>query len=218
MAIDDHSRTGVAPRALLRFDRVQRGAHWANAVLFTVLIATAIPLYFGSFFGVVLQRHSVQLVHLWTGIALPLPLVVSLLGPWGRRMRRDIHRFNYWSRDEVAWLRSLGKSRLSAEKFNPGQKLNAVFIAASILVMLVTGAILQWFRFFTISQREGATFVHDGFAFVIVVVIVGHLYMALTHRGSLRSMIDGKVTAGWAEQHAPAWLHELLDEGEISES
>ncbi len=218
MAIDNRSPAALATLKILRFDRIQRAAHWVNAVLFAVLIATAIPLYFGSFFGLVLERHTVQQVHLWTGIALPVPLLVSLLGPWGRQMRRDIHRFNYWSRDEVAWLRSLGKTTLSADKFNPGQKLNAVFIGASILVMLVTGAILQWFRFFSISQREGATFVHDSFAFLVVVVIVGHIYMALTHRGSLRSMIDGTVTGRWATQHAPAWLREVLDEDEIRES
>lgn len=211
MSIDGHARATHATVRILRFDRVQRVAHWANAVLFGVLIVTAIPLYFGSFFGVILARHGVQLVHLWTGLALPLPLLVSLVGPWGRRMRRDVQRFNYWTREEVRWMRSLGQTELSAEKFNPGQKLNAVFIAASILIMLVTGSMLQWFRFFSISQREGATFVHDSLALVIVVVIVGHTYMALTHRGSLRSMIDGTVSEHWATQHAPVWLQELRD-------
>jgi formate dehydrogenase subunit gamma len=194
---------------ILRFDRVQRGAHWANALLFGVLIATAIPLYFGSFFGVVLERHSVQEVHLWTGLALPLPLIVSLIGPWGRRMRRDVARFNYWTREEVRWLRSLARSDLVAEKFNPGQKLNAIFVAASIPVMLITGSMLQWFHFFPVSLRVGATFVHDSFSFAIVIVIVGHIYMALTHRGSLRSMIDGTVSDDWAEQNAPRWLDEV---------
>jgi formate dehydrogenase subunit gamma len=86
----------VAPAAtrraarLLRFDRVQRSAHWANAALFGALMFTAIPLYFGSFFGVVLPRHLIEQIHLWCGLALPLPLIVSLLGPWGRSMRRGV--------------------------------------------------------------------------------------------------------------------------------
>ena len=190
---------------VLRFDRVQRGAHWANALLFAILILTAIPLYFGSFFGVVLERHTVQEVHLWSGLALPLPLIVSVIGPWGRRMRRDVTRFNYWTRDEVRWLRTLGRSELEAEKFNPGQKLNAIFVAASIAVMLVTGAMLQWFHFFPVSLRVGATFVHDVFSFALTLVIVGHIYMALT-RGTLRSMIDGTVSDDWVKRHAPQWL------------
>ena len=189
---------------VLRFDRVQRCAHWANALLFAILILTAIPLYFGSFFGVVLERHTVQEIHLWTGLALPLPLIVSVIGPWGRRMRSDVTRFNYWTRDEVRWLRTLGRSDLQAEKFNPGQKLNAIFVAASIPVMLITGAMLQWFHFFPVSLRVGATFVHDVFSFALTLVIVGHIYMALT-RGTLRSMIDGTVGDDWANRHAPQW-------------
>ena len=199
---------------VLRFDRVERAAHWMIALLFILLILTAIPLLFGSFFGLVLPRFRVERVHLWAGIALPLPLIVSALGPWGRRLRLDIRRFNYWGRDEVHWLRSLGDATLRAEKFNPGQKLNALFVGASILVMLVTGSMLQWFGSFSVSQREGATFVHDGFALIIVTVIVGHVYMALTHPGSLRSMLTGTVTRQWAARNAPAWLDELDQPGE----
>jgi len=204
--------TGSANR-VLRFDQVQRFAHWANAALFTVLILTAIPLYFGSFFGIVLARHTVEQVHLWSGLSLPIPLLVSYVGPWGRRMRRDIRRFNYWTRDEVRWIRTLGKSGLQADKFNPGQKLNALFIAASIVVMLLTGSMLQWFRFFSVSQREGATFVHDSLALAVVMVIVGHLAMAFTHVDALRSMFTGTVGERWARIHAPAWLAELDREG-----
>ena len=193
---------------VLRFDRVQRGAHWANALLFFSLIFTAIPLYFGSFFGIVLPRHLIEMIHLWSGLALPLPIIISLIGPWGKAMRRDVRRINYWTREEIRWVRTLGRSRLEADKFNPGQKLNAIFVGASILVMLVTGAMLQWFRFFSVPWRSGATFVHDLFAYAIFFVVVGHIVMALTHRDTLRSIFTGWVSRSWAELHAARWLRE----------
>ena len=211
MSLTTRSTTPPAVVRVLRVDAVQRAPHWINALLFTVLIATAIPLYFGSFFGVILPRHPVEQVHLWVGIALPVPIIISLVGPWGRQMRRDVRRFNYWTHEEIAWMRSFGRSPLAAEKFNPGQKLNAVFIAASILVMLVTGSMLKWFRFFSVSLREGATFVHDCLAAGIVIVIVGHIVMAITHRESLRSIFRGTVSEPWASTHAPTWLRELRD-------
>ena len=193
---------------MLRFDRVQRSAHWANALLFGVLMATAIPLYFGSFFGVVLARHVVAEIHLWTGLALPIPIIVSLLGSWGVQMRRDVRRINLWTHEEMRWMRTLGETPLVADKFNPGQKLNSIFIAASIVMMLATGSMLQWFRFFPVSWREGATFVHDAFAFAIFLVVIGHIVMALTHRDSLRSIFTGWVSESWAARHAGAWLKE----------
>jgi formate dehydrogenase subunit gamma len=193
---------------VLRFDRVQRGAHWANALLFFSLMFTAIPLYFGSLFGIVLPRHLIEMIHLWSGLALPLPIIVSLIGPWGKAMRRDVRRINYWTGEEIRWMRTLGRSRLEVDKFNPGQKLNAIFVGASILVMLVTGAMLQWFRFFSVPWRSGATFVHDLFAYAIFFVVVGHIVMALTHRDTLRSIFNGWVSRSWAERHAARWLGE----------
>jgi formate dehydrogenase subunit gamma len=193
---------------LLRFDRVQRWAHWVNAALFGVLMATAIPLYFGSFFGLVWPRHLVAQIHLWSGVALPIPIIVSLLGPWGASMRRDVRRVNMWTRQELRWMKTLGETPIVADKFNPGQKLNSIFIGASIVIMLATGSMLQWFRFFPVPWREGATFVHDVMAFAIFVVVLGHIVMALTHRGSLRSIFTGWVSESWVATHAPAWLKE----------
>lgn len=193
---------------ILRFDRVQRAAHWANAALFGVLMVTAIPLYFGSLFGVVLQRHVIEMIHLWSGLALPLPIVVSLLGPWGHQMRRDVRRVNYWTRDEIRWIMSMGKTLLKADKFNPGQKLNSIFIGASIVVLLATGSMLQWFRFFPVPWRTGATFVHDVFAWAVFVVILGHIVVALTHRDSLTSIFTGGISDTWARAHAANWLKE----------
>jgi formate dehydrogenase subunit gamma len=191
---------------ILRFDVVQRTAHWANAVLFGVLMVTALPLYFGSLAGIVVRRHLVAEIHLWVGIALPLPILLSLLGPWGARMRTDVRRVNLWTRAEVRWLKNLGRSSPVLDKFNPGQKLNAIFIAGAILVLLASGSIMQWFRFFPITWRTGATFVHDAFAFAVFVVVSGHIVVALTHRDAMRSIIKGWVTETWAAHHAAGWL------------
>jgi formate dehydrogenase subunit gamma len=193
---------------LLRFDGVQRTAHWVNAVLFGIVMFTAIPLYFGSFFGVTFPRHVIEEIHLWSGLMLPVPILISLLGPWGRQMREDVHRFSYWTRSELRWLTSLGRSGLVADKFNPGQKANALFVGSSIVVMWATGFILQWFRFFPVSWRTGATTTHDLFAFALFAVVGGHVLMAVTHPESLGSMLDGTISERWAERHAKAWLDE----------
>jgi formate dehydrogenase subunit gamma len=194
---------------ILRFDRVQRAAHWANALLFAILMLTALALYFPSISEMVGRRALVANIHVWTGVVLPAPIVISLLGPWGRRMRRDLRRINVWTKDEVAWLRALGyRAPKVTDKFNPGQKLNAIFVGGSIVVMLATGFVLKWFRFFPVSWRTGATFVHDVFALAIFAVVFGHILFAVTHRDSLRSMFKGWVSESWAARHASEWLQE----------
>jgi formate dehydrogenase subunit gamma len=194
---------------ILRFDGVQRAAHWANALLFGILMLTALPLYFPSLSEAVGRRALVANIHVWSGVVLPVPVVVSVLGPWGAQMRRDLRRINVWTKDEVKWLRQFGRNAPEVvDKFNPGQKLNAIFIGACIVIMLTTGFILKWFRFFPVSWRTGATFVHDVLAFAIFAVVIGHILFAVTHRESLRSMIKGWVSEAWAAKHAPDWLRE----------
>ena len=73
------------------------------------------------------------------------------------------------------------------DELNPGQKLNAIFTGPPFVVMLATGVVLKWFRFFPVGWRSGATFVHDVFAFAIFNVVAGHVLFALTHPDSLRA-------------------------------
>jgi formate dehydrogenase subunit gamma len=209
---DVTAQIDAAPQSvsrIVRFDGVQRAAHWANALLFGILMLTALPLYFPSLSDVVGRRALVATIHVWSGVVLPVPIAISILGPWGAQMRRDLRRINVWTKDEVKWLRVLGRNAPRVvDKFNPGQKLNAIFVGGSIVVMLATGFILKWFRFFPVSWRTGATFVHDVLAFAIFAVVIGHILFALTHRESMRSMIKGWVSEAWAAKHAPGWLQE----------
>jgi formate dehydrogenase subunit gamma len=202
------NRTSIlGSRHILRFDRVERAAHWANALLFGILMATALPLYFVQVDRFVGRRVLVENIHVWSGVALPIPLIISLAGPWGVRLRRDIRSFNLWTAAELRWLWSLGrKSVPDPDKFNPGQKLNALFIAGSIVVMLGTGVVLKWYRFFPLNWRTGATFVHDVLALGIFIVVFGHILFAVTHRDALRSMFRGWVTESWARRNAAGWL------------
>jgi len=199
--------------SLVRFDAAERAAHWANATLFLVLIATALPLYFPSIEAAVGRRALVADIHTWCGVALPVPLAVSLAGPWGARLRRDLRRVNRWSAEEVRWLRSFGTHRVTRpDKFSAGQKLNAAFTAGAILVMLASGSVLRWFGPFPLSFRTGATFVHDVLATVIVVIVSAHVALAVTHPTALRSMVTGRVSTAWARRHAVAWLDEQSGE------
>jgi formate dehydrogenase subunit gamma len=209
---DVTTKNDADPRSMsriLRFDGVQRATHWANAFLFGILMLTALPLYFPSLSDVVGRRALVADIHVWSGVALPVPIVISLLGPWGAQMRRDVRRINVWTNDEVKWLRSLGRNAPRVrDKFNPGQKLNAIFVGGAILVMFATGFVLKWFGFFPVSWRTGATFVHDLLALAIFIVVVGHILFAVTHPESLRSMLKGWISESWASRNAPGWLKE----------
>ena len=211
--------TAKGSSSLLRFDRVERAAHWANATLFSTLMLTSLPLYFSQIEAHVGRRHLIVEIHVWAGVLLPAPLLVSLVGPWGARLRADLRRASLWSAAEVSWLRTLGRSNLRIrDKFNPGQKANVLFIGAMIVLTLGTGSIMNWVRYFPLEWRTGATFVHDVCALAIFLVVFGHVGFALTHPQALRSIFTGRVSRAWAERNANGWCAEELGTADDAEA
>jgi formate dehydrogenase subunit gamma len=197
-------------RKILRFDRVERVAHWTNATLFLILIATGASLKVAGLSTIVANRHTVKEIHVYSGLLLPFPVLLGIAFPIGRQFRRDLARFNRWTNDDKRWWSRRTRADVQLGKFNPGQKLNAIFIGASIVVMLMTGAIMRWPDRFSDSWRTGATFVHDSTWLALIIVIVGHIGFALRDSDSLRSMIKGWVPESWARRERPRWWAEVV--------
>jgi formate dehydrogenase subunit gamma len=207
---DTDTRTAARTNApLLRFDRVERTVHWVNATLFGILMFTGAALYAGPVSTLVGNRELVRTIHVYSGLALPIPLLLGVLGAHGARLRRDLGRLNRWSRDDARWFRRRRRSQVALGKFNPGQKLNAAFIAGAAVVMIGTGSIMKWFEHFPLDWRTGATFVHDWFAIGIWIAVLGHIAFALSDADALSGMLGGNVPAAWAKKKAPLWYEEL---------
>jgi formate dehydrogenase subunit gamma len=193
------------PPELTRFDRVERAAHWSTASLFAVLMLTGAALYAGPVSTLVGQREAVRMIHVTAGLVLPLPLLIGLVGRWGRALRGDLRRLGRFDDEDRRWLRRATRPDARLGKFNPGQKLNAAFLGAAMVAMLGTGIVLKWFSLFSLSTRTGATFVHDWVALGIWVSVIGHVLLALRDPIALRGMLRGAVTARWARTYRPRW-------------
>jgi formate dehydrogenase subunit gamma len=199
----------VSAKTLMRFDRTERAVHWANATLFITLMLTGSVLYIGQLSALVGRRVLIEHIHVFAGLALPVPLLLGLVLRSGRALRADVRTLSRWIPDDRRWLHSRTRPRAQLGKFNPGQKLNATFVAAAIVVMLASGSIMYWFRYFTDDIRTGATFVHDWFAFGVWFSVLGHIGFALSDRIALRSMVRGDVPDSWALAHRPRWYVEM---------
>ena len=102
------------------------------------------------------RRLLVEDTHIYIGLALFLPILVAVVGRWGANLRADLAEMSGFTRNEVAWLKSLGRrGRKSIGKFNPGQKLNTNAIGGLLAGLFVTGLILRWGNFLPVSIRTG---------------------------------------------------------------
>ena len=151
-------------------------------------------------------------IHVYSGLLLPVPLLAAYAGRWRDACAATSAASPRWSTDDRRWLLTLGrrgKARLG--KFNAGQKLNAIFVAGCIPLMLATGGIMRWFDPFPLAWRTGATFVHDWIALTLLVVVVGHIGKALAEPIALRGMARGSVPAAHAERRHPRWWAEVQE-------
>jgi formate dehydrogenase subunit gamma len=175
------------PVRILRFDGAERFVHWVHAGLFLLLVLTgALLIWVDWLRAIALGPYRVlPLVHELLGVALLVtPFVPALRGR---------------SASLTADLRSLFRWRAPRPKFNPGQRLNAVFTLAALFGLGLTGTIIWLGRAVPYWVQEPAYEWHAFLALVAFVVFLGHLLMALTHPRALRAMLSGWLeTAGEA--------------------
>ena len=178
---------------VLRFSRTERAVHWVNAVGFLFLLATGLILYLPRLSTAVGRRPLIKDLHFWGGIGWVSALVlVALLGD-----RRGLLRT--WR--EVETLRH--------DRFNVGQKVNALLNAAFLILFLVSGLLLWLGERDTRFRFASTVTLHDALLYSSLILLVGHLYLAVIHpttRHSLRGMTRGTVDEDWARWHHPNWV------------
>jgi formate dehydrogenase subunit gamma len=197
----------VKPGYVRRFSPAERLLHWVNAAGFFFLLATGLILYLPRLSMLVSRRQLIQSLHFWAGVGwLGALAVVVLLG--GRRLLATARELDTFDSDDLRWLRGRGGPQ---GRFNAGQKINAVLTAAFTILFGVSGLLL-WFGEQDTRYRFASTVVlHDGLMYVSLLLLVGHLYLALVHpatRHALRGMTLGSVDADWAARHHAKWKPE----------
>ena len=82
-------------------------------------------------------------------------------------------------------------------------------LTAAFFVLFVVSGLLLWLGERDTAFRFASTVVlHDGLMYVSLILLTGHLYLAVIHpatRHSLRGMTVGTVNEDWARWHHPRW-------------
>lgn len=203
------ARTGSSARHLARFSRTERALHWAHATAFLGMLASGLVLVVPRLGELVARRPLVKDVHLLTAVGWLVAIAVIVLAGDRAGLRKTVRELDGFDRDDRRWLslRSAPQGR-----FNAGQKLNAAFTASFALLFVVSGTLL-WLGERDTRFRLGGTIVlHDTLTLASLVLLVGHLYLALIHpstRHALRGMTVGDVRADWAHAHHAKWANEV---------
>jgi formate dehydrogenase subunit gamma len=201
------------PVTVSRYRGWTRINHWVTAGSLIVLLVSGLALFHHSlyfltaFFG---GGQATRWLHPFVGVLLFFSFLLLFLQMW---------RLNLPRREDAQWTAHLGSYVAGHEerlpelgKYNPGQKF--VFWAMTVLIVVLIGSgIMIWEQYFpelvTIPTRRMAMLVHAVAAVCIIILFILHVYAAIWTRGTLRAMLRGNVTGGWAWRHHRKWLREL---------
>lgn len=210
------------PLVVRRYGAFTRANHWLTALAMVILILTGFAFFSPSLFFLTALfggGQTARWLHPLAGIVMAASFLVLFL---------QMVRLNLPRREDVTWAAHIGDLLKGHEermpllgKYNAGQKLVFWGMAGLLTVMVITGLMI-WEQYFpdlvSIPTRRLALALHAISAVLMVLLLVLHVYAAIWTRGTLRAMIRGTVTGGWAFKHHRKWLRELAGLGESGKS
>ena len=197
--------TEAAPAYVRRFSRTERALHWVHASAFLTLLASGLVLYVPRLSEAVGRRPQVKGVHIWTAVAWAAAIVLVVALGDRRSLRRTLRELDLFDDDDRLWLQRIPARQ---GRFNAGQKVNAALTASFAVLFAASGALLWLGERDTRFRWASTVLLHDGLMFVSLVLLVGHLYLAVIHpttRHALRGMTVGTVRRDWAREHHAKW-------------
>jgi len=198
--------TAARPRYVRRFTLTERLLHWVHASAFFALLATGLCLYIPALATTFGDRPLLKDIHFYTAISWAGAMLMIVALGNRRALRATLREIDLFDRDDRRFL--AGRTHSPQGRFNAGQKVNAIVTAAFATLFFVSGMLLWLGERNTDIRLEGTLYLHDALMYLSVVIVLGHLYLALINRStrhSLRGMTLGTVREDWARAHHSKW-------------
>lgn len=207
--------SGLSGRKILRFNTIERFAHWTLASTFIVLALTGLNIIIGkSVILPIVGEVMFGQLSAWGKIAhnyLAWPFMVSLvmiLVLW------IVH--NIPGKVDIEWIKQGGgllKKGVHppAKKFNAGQKV--IF-----WTVVIGGAALSYTGFMLLFPAEAGSFANWQFyqtlhaltAAALSAIVIAHIYIgSVGMEGAFDAMGSGEVDENWAKEHHKLWVDEV---------
>jgi len=128
-------------------------------------------------------------------------------------------KYNLPERQDAIWFRNV-KTVLAGDhskplqigKYNAGQKILFWGIMGLISLLMLSGVVIwrPWFAdYFSIPLIRIALFTHAVAGISLILLIIGHAYLAFWVKGSIRGMVTGYVSRSWAKSHHDRWYQQI---------
>lgn len=198
---------------LRRYTDGERTTHWLVAIAFVLAGLSGLAFFHPAFYFLANLFGGgpwTRILHPFIGLVMFAAFIVMVAQHWAdNRMTAADREWGSKARD---LLMGRHPQMPPAGKFNAGQKRLFSVLLISMLVLLVSGVVIwrPWFApLFPVVALRAAVLLHAIAGTVLILAIIGHIYMSIWTKGSIRAMTRGTVPESWARLHHPAWLREM---------
>lgn len=190
-----------------RFSGTERLLHWTHTLGFFAMLGTGLLLYLPDLSETLGGRPAAKAAHLGASIGWMVAMAAVVLLGNRRALRVTLAEIDRFDQDDRDWLRRR-RPGVPQGRFNAGQKLHTVVQAGFAALFVGTGTLLWLSERVNGLRLPGTIVVHDAAMYLAVVLLLGHLWLALVWpptRHAMRGIVRGTVRAGWAAEHHPKW-------------
>ncbi|MFV0454997.1 MAG: formate dehydrogenase subunit gamma [Pseudomonas sp.] len=202
--------------SLLRTPYAVRMSHWLMVICFFFVAMSGLSWFFPSLNwlnNLLGGPQLARILHPFMGVAIFLFLAFMFV---------RLVRYNLPEASDGRWFANLGQvlrgehnDELDTGKYNAGQKVLFWGIMVLISLLLISG-VLIWRPYFAplfpIPTIRIGLFVHALAGVLLMLLIIGHIYLAFWVKGSVDSMSSGYVSRKWARVHHPRWYRQVTGE------
>lgn len=206
---------------LLRTPYAVRVSHWLIVICFFLVALSGLSWFFPSLNwlnNVLGGPQLARILHPFLGVVIFVFLAYMFI---------RLVSYNLPESGDGKWFANVGKvmkgehvEALDTGKYNAGQKLLFWGIMALISVLLISGVVIwraYFAHMFPISVIRIGLLVHALAGILLMLLIIGHIYLAFWVKGSVDSMTAGYVSRKWARAHHPRWYRQASAENSRKE-
>jgi len=205
-------RSGVK---IPRISLLQRIVHWFMAILVMLMGLTGLVILFGRFALIPfigseafskIASPSIE-IHNFLGLGTILSFILLLV---------FFIRYNFPVWSDLKWIFTLGglltKKHLKKDFFNAGEKI--LFWSTILLgfTLSATGLLLFFPEYQSLVKLnpQWTVVIHSISALLLIALMLGHIWMVRTNKGTLEAITKGTVDANWAKSHHSLWYERVV--------
>ncbi|GAA4323224.1 formate dehydrogenase subunit gamma [Pigmentiphaga soli] len=198
-----------------RYTPNERSNHWFTALCFVLLALSGLAMFHPAMswlYALLGGGTWTRILHPFIGVVMFVSFFWLVLRFW--RHNRIEARDRQWLRQGNDVVMNREDRLPEVGRYNAGQKLLFFALVICMACLLLSGIVIwraYFSAYFPITSIRAAAVVHAFFGFVMICAIIVHIYAAIWVKGSMRAMLRGTVSYGWAKKHHRAWYREIAE-------